>query len=232
MKTTNVKASQLNYHSYSAEKYDNDIVYSIPFHSEIHKLIKKELAKRFKKHDICDVLDLGVGTGLTSKSVLEVLPNSKVEAVDFSRKMLGHAKMKLGKADVKYVFGDYSKLKFKKKYDIVTLAISLHHQNDDGKRKMFTKVHSLLKKNGVFVFADLVTYRDKKMTAIGTAQHFHHLVAKASDGKTLGEWAYHQMYLNAPAALEDQLDWIKEAGFKNVRVVFKKMCTALVLAEA
>lgn len=34
--TTNVKPSDLNYDKYSTDKYDMDIINSIPYHKELH----------------------------------------------------------------------------------------------------------------------------------------------------------------------------------------------------
>ena len=43
----------------------------------------------------------------------------------------------MGKNKVNYIFGDYSKIRFNKKYDIVVSVIGIHHQNAIGKKKLF-----------------------------------------------------------------------------------------------
>ena len=229
-KTTNVKASQLNYSKYSFQKYDQDIVNSIPFHREIHKKIISFISKNFDKNKKYSVLDLGVGTGITSKIIQDLLPPSEIDAVDFSKKMLNHAKNRLGKRNVTYIFGDYSKINFGKRYDIVVSVIGLHHQTNSGKINLFKKIYSLLNKNGVFIFGDLVTYQNKHQAVLNNALHFHHLVEKSADQKTLSEWAYHHMYLNDLAPIEDQINWLKRAGF-SVRKEFLEMNTALLICK-
>jgi len=144
MKTTNVEPSQLNYDRYTSDKYDKDIVNSIPFHREIHNLIVDFVKTNYKKEEKQDVLDLGVGTAITSRLIKDVLPNANFDLVDFSKQMFKGAKEKMGSENVKYISGDYSKLKFTKKYDIVVCVIGLHHQNNAGKQKMFKKIYSLL----------------------------------------------------------------------------------------
>jgi tRNA (cmo5U34)-methyltransferase len=230
MKTTNVKAADLNYDHYSANKYDRDIINSIPFHKELHARIMTFIRKNFLTSENCNILDLGVGTGITSHLIRQELPNSKFDLVDFSKKMLDGAKRRFGTKNVNYIFGDYSKRRFKKKYDIVVSVIGIHHQNTLGKKQLFKKIYRLLKPGGVFIFGDLVTYRDPYKAALNQALHFHHLVEKSADKKTLGEWAHHHYILNDPAPVENQIKWLGESGFK-VKTAMLKMNTALLFCR-
>lgn len=228
MKTTNVKPSQLNYDSYTLSKYDRDIVNSIPHHHEIHNLISEYTKNNFA-NKIISVLDLGVGTGLTSKLIQNILPLAKFTVVDFSRQMLRGAKKKLG-STVKYILGDYSKILFTDRYNLIISVIGIHHQNTVGKKKLFKKIYSLLKPNGIFILGDLVTYKDDHVAAYNNALHFHHLVKNATDKKTLTEWSYHHIFLNDLAPIEDQIVWLKKIGFK-VSVEFLQTNTALLVCK-
>ncbi len=229
MKTTNVKASQLNYDKYSADKYDKDIVNSIPFHREIHDEIVKYI-ERLNISKNYHVLDLGVGTAITSRIIKDILPKSEFDLVDFSKQMLDGARKKMGNDNINYIMGDYSKISFDKKYDIIVSVIGIHHQNIIGKKKLFKKIFALLKPGGIFIFGDLVTYRDKNIAALNNAKHYKHLVDKSTDDKTLSEWAFHHMFLNDLSPIEDQIDWLKICGFK----VYKKFLglnTALLICK-
>ena len=230
MQTTNVKASQLNYDKYTTSKYDQDIVNSIPFHRELHNLIAKFVGKNFNEKKEYSVLDLGVGTAITSRLIKDALPQANFDLVDFSRQMLNGARKKMGLAHAKYIFGDYSKIKFNKKYDIVVSVIGIHHQNHAGKRKLFEKIYGLLKPGGVFIFGDLVTYKDKHQAALNNAKHYKHLADKATDEKTLAEWAHHHMFLNDLAPVEDQTKWLRDSGF-TVNVKMVKMNTGLLVCR-
>jgi len=231
MKTTNVSASDLNYDRYTADKYDRDIVNSIPFHRELHEAIIAWVRKELDPKKSYSILDLGVGTGITSQLLHEALPHAQFDLVDFSEQMLNGAKKKMKSGgNVKYILGDYSKLILDKPYDLVVSVIGMHHQNTAGKKKMLKKIAGWLKPGGAFIFGDLVTYRDKKKAALNQARHFHHLVEKSSDEKTLTEWAHHHLFLNEPAPIEEQLDWLKSAGLKP-EVAYNKCNTALIVAK-
>ena len=66
---TNVKAGELNYDKYTTDKYDQDIVNSIPFHKELHEHIADFVKSNFDSTKEYSILDLGTGTGITAKLI-------------------------------------------------------------------------------------------------------------------------------------------------------------------
>ncbi len=227
---TNITPSELNYDHYTAQQYDRDIIRVIPFHRELHERIGIFLKSHVDAANVQDILDLGTGTGITAQLIHHLLPKAKIDVVDFSAQMITGAKKKLGKKNISYLLGDYTKMTFDKKYDIVSSVIGMHHQNTSGKKKIFKKISSLINNGGYFIFGDLVTYKNAHEAAKNTALHYHHLVEYATDETALTEWAYHHMYLNDLAPIEDQMDWLKDAGF-TVKKDFLQMNTALLLCR-
>ena len=230
MKTTNIQSSELNYDHYSADKYDRDIINAIPHHKELHEEMVKYVKNNFNRNKKYAVLDLGVVTGITSEIIKNALPRLELDVVDFSKKMLAGAKKKLGAKNVNYLFGDYSKMRFSRKYDMIVSVIGVHHQNNVGKRLLFKKIFSSLKPGGVFIFGDLVTYKDEKVAALNQAIHLCHLVKNASDDRTLKDWAHHHLFLNELAPIEDQSVWLKESGFRVMKALLK-INTALLICK-
>ena len=177
------------------------------------------------------VLELGIGTGLTSEKILKIIPDTQLVAVDFSETMLDGAKKRLSNYAVQYIQGDYSELDFDKDFDIVISVIGIHHQNDEGKKKLFKKINECLNSGGIFIFGDLVTHKDEKEAAYCDAKHYSYLVENAENEKSLKEWAHHHKFLNLLAPIEDQVEWLKEVGFSSVEIKFQKYNTALILAK-
>ncbi len=236
--TTNVTAKELNYDSYKTEKYDSDIVRSIPWYIRLHKKIMEILTdcyKSFKGDRIKNVLELGVGTGLTSEKIFKIIPKVHLVAVDFSKTMLDGARKRLSGYDVKYIEGDYSELNFRTNlgtnFDIVMSVIGIHHQNDFGKKELFKKIYDCLNDDGIFIFGDLVTFKDKREAERNDKRHHEYLILNAEDEKSLKEWVHHHKFLNLLAPVEDQIEWLKEAGFSSVEIKFKKYNTCLILAK-
>lgn len=230
MNTTNISPNELNYHSYSNQKYDHDIVNAIPFHKEIHEKIIRYLKEETDPQKDSSILDLGVGTGITSKAIQMTLPQAEFDVIDFSETMLQGARKRLGINRVNYILGDYAEYVLNKNYDFIISVIGIHHQNHNGKKLLFKKIFNHLYPGGVFIFADLVTYKDNRKAALCHARHYHHLVEKAINEKTLEDWAYHHMFLNQLAPLEDQILWLQNIGF-NVDTLFARINTALLICQ-
>ncbi|HCC83482.1 TPA: hypothetical protein DEP96_01380 [Candidatus Uhrbacteria bacterium] len=227
---TTVAATDLNYHRYSLTKYDRDIVNAIPFHRELHERLVSIIEAHFAATKTYNILDLGVGTGLTTKLIKDYLPQSHFDVVDFSDNMLQCAKQRLGPVNVDYFLGDYALLDFTKKYDLITSVIGLHHQDMAGKRILFAKIYNLLEPGGLFILGDLMTHQNPQLNAVATARHYHHLVERATDEQTLTDWAHHHLYLNQLDTLEDQKLWLESAGLK-VEVAFQEWHTALLVCR-
>ncbi|HEY4478952.1 MAG TPA: class I SAM-dependent methyltransferase [Candidatus Paceibacterota bacterium] len=221
--------TNLNYHYYGKNKYDRDIVSAIPFHREIHESILKELQRRFQPDQVIRVLELGVGTGLTTSLIRAAFPNAEFELVDFSSTMLSHAKKRLGTKKIVYRLGDFSKIRFHSPCDVVVAVIGIHHLSHSGKRNLFQKIALLLKPGGIFLFGDLMTCADEKDAAERSARHYHHLVEHAGSRSMLRDWTHHHMFLNNLATIEDQEKWLQDTGCR-VKRLFYQWNTALLLA--
>lgn len=230
MTTTNVHASELNYDKYTSLQYDRDIVNSIPQHKELHEHIVRVIQNICYKEKAYAIIDLGVGTAITSDIIRNELPNATFDLIDFSENMLVGAKNRMGEKNMRYIAGDYAELTYDKQYDIAVSVIGLHHQNTAGKKRMFQTIHDLLRPGGIFIFGDLMTYRDKHTAALQNAKHFHHLVEHTPDEKTLTEWAYHHMFLNDLSPMEDQIEWLEHIGF-TVSIEFTHFNTCLLICQ-
>ncbi len=229
---TNVKPKDLNYDRYEMQKYDEDIVRSIPGHEALHRHIDQIIQRDYILRGKVKVLELGVGTGLTAERILRQIPNAEYTAVDFSEQMLAGARRRLSQYNVTFVNGDYSQIELPQNNDLVVSVVGIHHQEtDDDKKSLFQRIYDSLNETGAFIFGDLVTYRDPTEAALNEARHFHHLVENALDEESLKEWAHHHKYLNKLAPLEDQVEWLREVGFRKVDVVYQKFNTALVYAQ-
>jgi tRNA (cmo5U34)-methyltransferase len=228
---TNVKSSELNYDSYSEDKYDLDIINSIPFHKELHEKIIWILKQEFNSKTL-EILDLGIGTGITSKIVLEKFPNSQLIGIDFSDQMLLGAQNKLKDFNVELIKEDYSKIDLPKELDLVISVIGFHHQSKKVEKVlMFKKIFASLKQGGIFMLGDLMTYSNQVKASECEQKHFDFLKQNAIDEKTLKEWTHHHKELNKLETVENQIAWLKETGFRKVTLEFSEFNTCLIVAQ-
>ncbi len=116
-----------------------------------HKYIEKPTMANFLKGEIKKkkVLDLGCGSGLSSKKLLS-LGAKKVKGIDLSDELIKIARKENPK--IKFYVGDAQKTPFKNsEFDIVASSLMPHYLKD--LTKLFIEVSRILKKKGLFVFS-------------------------------------------------------------------------------
>ena len=134
------------------------------------------------------VLELGIGTGETARRVLALHPEAALTAIDASPEMLGRAKESFPDADLRLArledpLPDGP-------FDLVYSTLAVHHLDADGKRGLFARVASVVRPGGRFVLADIVVPPNPADQQIEI------------DG-----------VMDVPDTLEDQLEWLRDAGF-------------------
>lgn len=166
------------------------------------------------------VLDLGAGTGLLSGLLLERVPVERIDLVDVSEGMLAVARQRFttdGCARVTFTVAAMEDFfpAADTAYDAVMSALAIHHLADDAKRALFRRVHDGLAPGGVFVNADQVAAPTPFLDAHYRAWWEHDCRrAGATDDDLAG--AADRMKHDRCATVEDQLAWIREAGFMDV----------------
>ena len=84
------------------------------------------------------VLELGVGTGETSRRVLDLHPEAELVGIDESAEMLAAASMNVAAADLRV-----SRLEDalpEGTFDLVVSALAVHHLDGAGKADLFARV--------------------------------------------------------------------------------------------
>ncbi len=116
-------------------------------------------ALKHRRDAAIDVLDLGAGTGLLSRFVLDAFPNARLTIVDIAEDMLARAKERFaglsGTVEVRAMDHASEPLEGGP-FDAVVSALSVHHLTDEGKRGLVARIHAALRPGGVFVNADQV----------------------------------------------------------------------------
>lgn len=140
---------------------------------------------------VASILDLGVGTGETARRVLAHHPGATFVGVDESAEMLAHARAALPAA--KLLVGRLQDPLPPGPFDLVVSALAVHHLDAAGKRDLFARIRDVLRPAGRFVLADVVVPEEPEDA-----------VTPLSEGFDL------------PDRLDDQLEWLREAGFEPV----------------
>ncbi|HEX4363932.1 MAG TPA: methyltransferase domain-containing protein [Solirubrobacteraceae bacterium] len=166
-----------------------------------------------------NVLDLGAGTGLLARAVAASNPDAKLTLLDGSAAMLEQARAAIGDAAT-YVVADFADALPAGPWDAVVSALAIHHSEDDVKRALFRRVHDALGAGGLFVNAEHVS---GPTALFENANQAWHERRAAELGATPAEWAagVERMRADRRAPVEQQLGWLRDAGFADVDCVFK-----------
>ncbi|HXX53120.1 MAG TPA: class I SAM-dependent methyltransferase [Thermodesulfovibrionales bacterium] len=169
------------------------------------------------------VLDLGAGTGLFSYQVFLRFPRATFVLCDVAEKMLDIARQrfKVQGKQFEYAVKDYRDIEGEGIYDLVISSMSIHHLADHEKKALFCKVFAILRQPGVFINVDQIK---------GATPHLEQLywrwwlakirIAGASEEQIRAGVERRHAY-DKDACMEDQLLWLRDAGFETVDCVYK-----------
>jgi tRNA (cmo5U34)-methyltransferase len=167
------------------------------------------------------VLDLGAGTGLLAGLVRAAFPDTRLHLVDIAAAMLEQAKARFARQDgVTCETADYATADLGGPYDLVVSALSIHHLDDAAKRRLFTRVLAALRPGGLFVNAEQVLAPSPALER-RAHERWRRQASTLGAGEAELAAAEDRMRHDRCATLEDQLLWLREAGFAEVDCAFK-----------
>jgi tRNA (cmo5U34)-methyltransferase len=173
----------------------------VPAYDELQDAVAEATAGIHAEH----VLELGVGTGETSKRVLGLHPEAELIGIDESPAMLAAAAADLA-ADLRV--SRFEDPLPEGTFDLVVSALAVHHLDGAGKADLFGRVTDRLRPGGRFVLGDVVIPDDP------------------ADVVTPIDGVYDQ-----PSTLDDQLRWLAAAGL-DAKVVWVRQDLAVIVADS
>jgi tRNA (cmo5U34)-methyltransferase len=168
------------------------------------------------------ILDIGAGSGLMTVLVRDRFPEAHIHLIDFSGAMLALARQRLGDAStITYEQADYVAAALPANMDAVVSSLSIHHLEDADKRKVFGKIYESLAPGGVFINAEQVAGPTPALEARYKTLWLEQ-VRKAGASEEQIEGALYRMREDRCASVEDQLGWLRAAGFADADCWFKE----------
>ena len=154
------------------------------------------------------ILDLGAGTGEASARVLVGNPDATVIVVDESVEMLAAARERLGVSLSEAHEGLLQGTLPEGPFDLVVSSLAIHHLDAAEKADLYRRLRGSVAVGGRFVLADVVVPEDP------------------ADAVTTLTPGY-----DKPSSANEQLEWLREAGFAQVSVVWSSRDLAVIVAE-
>jgi tRNA (cmo5U34)-methyltransferase len=181
------------------------------------------------------VLDLGAGDALLLGTVLEAFPETTGVALDFSPLMLEQALERLARFPdrAETVEADLATPAWREAvsgpFDAVISGFAIHHLPDDRKRALYREIYELLPEGGLFLNLEHVASRTPWGEDLFNDAMTAHLYARRHEkGEAVTPEQVRKEFLERPdraanicALVEDQCDWLREIGFREVDCFWK-----------
>ncbi len=188
------------------------------------------------------ILDIGAGYGALAMAVLSDRPNASAVCLDASEAMLtlGRERGAAFRGRIRFVRGSLATADWLSSvegtFDAVISSRALHHFTENQRRRfIFKEAFSLVRPGGCFINADNVRAGTKSLGQryrSARDEYLDRFVRRSSEGKTnLAEVraaspsTYHGPHDNG--YLEEELAWLKEAGFEDVDCFWKFATTVV-----
>jgi tRNA (cmo5U34)-methyltransferase len=198
---------------------------------DVQEDIVRRLFER-QGHDVARFLDLGAGDGALSHLLLTSFPAAEAILVDFSEPMLaGVADRLAGRGRWRIAHGDLSRPAWREgipagRYGAAVSSLAIHHLPAERKRGLYAEVFALLEDGAMFVNLDYVRIRgplhglwEEKLV-----ENTLRLERERPGGRTraeLEEELFGDAEEDRPDTVDEQLQWLRDAGFEDVEVHFK-----------
>jgi tRNA (cmo5U34)-methyltransferase len=181
--------------------------------------------------DTDHALDLGAGTGLLSVLVRERFPHARLHLIDNSDAMLAQAEARFARdQEVLCQLGDYTTCPWGAEYDAIVSALSIHHLPDEAKRELFERCLRGLKPGGVFINAEQILQPAPELEAAAKAEWLAEVQALGATEQQIADSLLRQAE-DRCATTEEQLQWLREAGFAQVQCTYRRGRFAVFVAS-
>lgn len=225
-----------------AEEYRlNKLVF--PHQDKVEKQIGLSLSKYSKKisTEKLKCLEIGCGTGITSKIILDSDSRIHLTALDSSSPMVKQVKNNLGKSmkRVDIVIDDalhYVDSLKPKSFDIIASAYTIHNFVQDYRTRIIKGIYSALSEGGLFINADIIysvnkDEREKEFNYM--AKRLMTYYPKLGRGDLGEKWLAHITEDFKPERIILEHDYIKQlkaACFRNVEKHLRSHSDAVISA--
>jgi tRNA (cmo5U34)-methyltransferase len=203
-----------------ATEYDTLKLRIIPGYREIQQLIERLLAQPGGR--AIRVLELGTGTGLWAARFLRRHPAARYEGIEFSEKMraLAAARLEPFRGRAQLYDWDLNTCELKDHYDLVVSFFTIHHVVV--KAKLIEQIYQALKVGGKFAYADIIQAQSQHLEKFFTDEWTAFMQRQKLEEARIDAILTDHWENDLPESVEQQLAYLKSAGFQNCGLVWQQ----------
>lgn len=185
----------------------------------------------FGRQDAFTFLDLGAGTGAASRVLLAEYPRAHAILAEYSPQMTAEGQRQMGAFAGRYRYVEMDMLAsdwpedIPAQLDAVVSALSIHHLPDARKRAIFGEILERLKPGAWYVNYDPIRAPDPALEAVWERvnDRYDPDAPFKRAHRTPQEQARYENHVRYMVPLAPQLEWLRQAGFANVDVFWKRL---------
>lgn len=184
----------------------------------------------FKPDEAFTFIDLGAGTGAATRALLAEYPAATAILAEYSPQMTAEGRRQLTAYEGRYRYVEFDMLNADWPADVPPLdaavsALSVHHLPDARKAALFREIRAHLKPGGWYVNYDPISATDEALERIWerVSDRYDSGGPFKRANRTPEEQARHENHVRYIIPLQPQLDWLREAGFVDVDVYWKRL---------
>ncbi|WP_010227876.1 class I SAM-dependent methyltransferase [Gillisia marina] len=203
-----------------SKNYTNDMIGCVPHYLQLVSSFEKHLPKNFRPNSI---LDLGCGNGNITAQLIPSFPNATYTLVDASTQMIDLCRNQFKDYNITYSNKYFKDFIFNSEsYDLIVAGFSLHHCDNLEKQSIFKKIYAALKKGGIFAYCDLMINKTNPDHPLLLEEWKKFVNKSFPDGEKWNWMQEHYEAFDKPSDYQEQLEWLKGAGFQNIQIPFNK----------
>ena len=211
-----------------AEEYDKNRRLFIPcfdgFYEETTRFVAANIGTPKR------IADLGAGTGLLSQFWFQHFPSAEYVLVDVADEMLNVAKRRFANLkNVAYCTMNYAHELPEGRFDVMMSALSIHHVEDEDKKRLFERIYEALPDGGVFVNYDQFCGGSAMMNSWYDVYWEGQLATSGLTDKDIALWRERKK-LDRECSVEQELAMLSACPFREVKCVYSHQKFAVIVA--
>lgn len=202
--------------AFSPEKYDKNIVATLPYYEEYFKQIIEIVHTAF--HKPVTWLDIGCGTGKMADMAIRSFQMENLICCDNSPQMLKIAKERVCSSKVDFRESLIQNLHYNSDFDVITAILITHYLEYEERITSIRNCYSALKKNGLFFTVENFAPNNDIFKRLYLKRWKNY---QYENGKNEEECQSHILRYNTeyfPVTITEQIHVLQKCGFKNVEI--------------
>jgi tRNA (cmo5U34)-methyltransferase len=185
----------------------------------------------FEERDEFTFLDLGAGTGMAARAIMDFYPKSQAILADFSSAMMGEGAKVLEPYAGRYRYVEFDMrqstwpAEIPEQLDAAVTSQCVHHLPDERKRTLFREIFERLKPGAWYINFDPIKAGSQAVEHVWQRvnDRYDPQAAYKRTHRSPQEQAQYENHVRYMIPLEPQLGFLREAGFEAIDVYWKRL---------